>query len=262
MRRAVAHEDERRAVLGRRRQGRRRVVAFIAGIRRGRRRDRLRDRRLVLIDHSRVLADFAQKRLRHADGLEITRDGIHGFHELVVLRAVHQVCRLDDEILHAICLRARQCLRDVVDLLAVPGLHMVDDDLGRERPAHGPVRIGLLDSLLDSADILCAAVVEGGAEAHHQDLVLADLIRVQRIVQGGVACVAAEIIGIRFLAFHKLLLFVRQRIPAGLRRLDLRVSLLGPFLDINRIDHSCHGIRRLLIGRGLRRLCRGSGLPF
>ena len=233
MRRAVAHEDERRAVFLRGLQALETSVFDSLG------HDRLRDGCLVLIHDGHILADFAQKRLRHADGLEIARHCSHGFHELVVLRAVHQVRRLNDEILHAVCLRARQCLVDIVDDFLIAGLHMVDDDLGRKRPAHGPVRIGLLNGLLDPADILCAAVVEGGAEAHHQDLVLADLIRVQRIVQGGVACVAAEIIGIRLFSFHHLLLGISQRVPRIARRFDVRVGRLGALLYIDRIDQCC-----------------------
>ena len=93
-----------------------------------------------------------------------------------------------------------------------------------------------LESLLDAADVLRPAVVEGRAEADHQQLVFTDLVGVLRIVQRGVAGVAAEVVGIGFLALHQLLLLVGQGVPCGLGGGALSVGLLGPGLHVDGVD--------------------------
>ncbi len=113
---------------------------------------------------------------------------------------------------------------------------MVDDDLSCKCPADGPVRIRFLKCLFDTADVLCAAFIERGAEAHDQELVLADLISVAGIIQGRVARVAAEVIGIRVFAFHQSLLLIGQRVPGIAGCLNVRVSRLCAFLHIDRVD--------------------------
>ena len=64
---------------------------------------------------------------------------VHHLHHLVVLRTMHQMGGLDDQILHAVGNSALQSLLHVVDLLAVTGLNMVDDDLCGEGTADRPV---------------------------------------------------------------------------------------------------------------------------
>ena len=226
----MSHEDERGPVFPCR------VDIFKSGICCRRGRNCLRDCRLVLVDHGRVLADFAQKGLRNADGLKICRSGSDRFDEFIVLRAVHQVRGLDDQVLHAVSLRARKRLLDVVDHFLIACLHMVDDDLCRESPAHSPVRIGFLQRRLDPADIHRAALIEGSAEAHDQELILADLIRIPGIIQGSVAGIASEIIGIRELALYHFFLRVRQRVPRVSGRPDISVRRLRARLHINRVD--------------------------
>ena len=201
----------------------------------------------IFIDDRRILADFAQQGLRDADSLKITCDSLNGIHELIILSAMHQVCGLNDKILDAVFLRAGQSLVDVVDDLTVTGLHMVDDDLGSKCPAHGPVGVGFLQSLLDAADICRAALIEGSAEAHDQKLVLADIIRIERIVRRGIAGIAAEVIGIRLFAFHHCFLFIRQGIPCSPRRGNVRVCCLCAFLHIDLVDQSCALCRKLFI---------------
>ena len=72
---------------------------------------------------------------------------------------------------------------------------MVDDDLCGEGTADRPVGICGLDGVLDALDVRCAAVVEGGAEADDQDLVVADVVLIAGVVLGGIAGVAAKVIG-------------------------------------------------------------------
>ena len=105
---------------------------------------------------------------------------------------MHQVRRLHDQRLHPVRDRAVQGLGDVVDDLAVARLDMVDDDLAGKAAAHAPVGKGFLQRRLDGADGETAAVVEAGAEADDQQLVLADFVGVARIVQRGVAAVAQK----------------------------------------------------------------------
>ena len=113
--------------------------------------------------------------------------------------------RLIDEILDAVCNCAVERLGHVVDLLAVTLVYMVDDDLAGEAAADGVVRERLLHSGLDGADGFAAAVVVAGAEADDQQLVFADFVLIERIIQ---ACVT------RFVVFLVVCLFGRSGIRA------------------------------------------------
>ena len=234
---AVAHEHKRHALL------RRLLQAPVLAVLQSRRHDRLRDRCLVLVDVFRVLAHFAQQRLRDPNALKFALVRRHGLRQLVVLRTVHQVRRLDHQVLHPAGHRTLQRLLHVVDRLAVAGQHMVDDDLGGKGTPHAPVGIGFRQRVLDALDVQSPALVEGGAEAHHQQLVLADLVGVPGIVLRSVAGVTAEVIRL----FHQLLLLRSQRVPGLLgRRAHLR-RVVCPLLDLDRSDQFVHRRRGVLV---------------
>ena len=207
----------------------------------------LGDSCLVLVDHGLTLTDFPQKRLRDADSRKVRLNCFDSGHKFIIFSAVHQVCGLNSKIFDAVFLCAGQCLFDVVDDFAVTGLNVVDDDLSSESSADRPVRICCLQGLLDAADVGRAAVIKGCTEADDQHLVISDLIRIERIIQRGVACVAAEIIGIRRFAFHHSLLLIRQGIPGSLCCSDVFVRRLCALLHINLVDQSCALCRKLLI---------------
>ena len=153
---------------------------------------------------------------------------------------MHQMGGLDDQILHAVGNSALQSLLHVVDLLAVTGLDMVDDDLCGEGTADRPVGICGLDGVLDALDVRCAAVVEGGAEADDQDLVVADVVLIAGVVLGGIAGVAAKVIGVSLFTLDQLLLGVGQGVPCGLGGLALGVGVLVALLHIDGVDEVCH----------------------
>ena len=200
----------------------------------------LGDGLLVGVDVAAGGADLTEQRLGNGHGLKFVLVLLQRFHQLVVLGAVHQVGGLDDKVLHAVGHGALQSLLHVVDLLAVAGLDVVDDDLRGEGAADGPFGEGRGERVLDALDVRGAAVVERGAEAHDQQLVLADLIGVAGVVLGGVAGVAAEVIGL----LDQLLLRGRQSVPGGLGLGALGVGVLGPFLHLNAGDqlvHRCGG---------------------
>ena len=159
---------------------------------------------------------------------------------------MHQVGGLDDQLLHTVGDSALQSLLHVVDLLAVTGLDVVDDDLRGEGAAHGPVGVGRLQGVLNALDVGYAAVVEGGTEGYHQQLLLADLVLVAGIVLGGVAGVQTEVLRAGLLALHQRLLGVGQRVPSGLGGLALGVGLLGALLHIDGVDQGGD-----LVGGGL-----------
>lgn len=100
---------------------------------------------------------------------------------------MHQVRRLDNQILDAVGNGTLKRLVHVVDLLAVAGLNVVDDDLRGEGTADAPIRVGGLQGVLDALDVSGAAAVEGGAEADDQQLIFADVVGIARVVLAGVA---------------------------------------------------------------------------
>ena len=149
---------------------------------------------------------------------------------------MHQVGGLDHEVLHTVGHSAVHGLLHVVDLLAVTGLHMVDDDLGGEGTADRPIRVSFLQSILDALDVGHAAVVEGGAEGDHQQLIVADVILVAAVVLGGIAGVAAKVIGVGLFALDQLLLCVGQSVPSGLGGSALLVGVVVALLHIDGVD--------------------------
>ena len=237
----MAHEDEGGAVL------RCILEALIAGCLHCLGGQRLGDGLLVGVGRGAILSDLPEQRLGDLDGLDFILIGLGGRTELVVLRTVHEVRRLDHEMLDAVVDGTLQRLVHVVDLLAITCLDMIDDNLRGEGTTHRPVRIRCLQCLLDPADVLRTAVVEGGTEAHDEKLLLADTVLVQRIVLAGIPGVAAEIIRIGLLTLDKRLLCIRQLIPGLLRLRTLCIGILGPLLYIDRIDQRRHMICSCLI---------------
>ena len=117
---------------------------------------------------------------------------------------------------------------------------MVDDDLCGKGAAHAPVGVSGLQGVLNALDIGSAAVVEGGAEGHHQQLVFANVIGVAGIVLGSIAGIAAKVVGVGVLALHQLLLGIGQSVPSGLCGLALCISVIGALLHIDGVDQVCH----------------------
>ena len=195
---------------------------------------------LILIDDGGVGADLTQQGLSHSDRFKLVAVGVDHFHHLVVLSTVHQVGGLDDQILHAVFHSAIHGLLHVVDLFAVTSLHMVDDDLCGECAAHRPIRVCSLQSILDALDVLHAAVVEGGAEGDHQQLVVANVVLIAGIVLGSIAGVTAKVVGVGVLTFHQFLLGVGQGIPCSLGGFALGIGILIALLHIDGIDQVCH----------------------
>ena len=201
---------------------------------------------LVGVDDGGVASHLTQHGLGDLNGLELVTNLVNGGAHLIVLSTVHQMGGLHHQLLHAVGDSALQSLLHVVDLLAVTGLDVVDDDLSGEGAAHGPIGVGRLQGVLNALDVSYAAVVEGGAEGHHQQLLLADLVLVAGIVLGRVTGVQTEIVGAGFLTFHQCLLGIGQGVPSGLGGLALGVCLLSALLHVDGVDQ-----RSDLVGGGL-----------
>ena len=147
------------------------------------------------------------------EGIGILGDGLA---HLLVLQAVHQMGGLHNQSLHAVVHRAVQGFLHIVNDLAVTLGHMVNDDLAGEAAAHSVLGEGLLQGALNGADGQAAAVVEAGAKAHHQQLLLADLILVAGVIESGVAGLVVLLV-----LFFRL---GRSRLRGALGRLRLRSS--------------------------------------
>ena len=207
---AVAHEDERGARFLRGVEALKACVCNSGGC------DGLGDGFLVGVDDGSVRANLAEHRLCDGDGFKLVAVSVDHFAHFVIFCAVHQVGRLDDEVLHAVCDRTLERLIHVVDLFAVTGLDVVDDDLRGEGAADGPVGVRFLQRIFNALDVSYAAVVEGRAEGDDEQLVFADLVLISGIVLRCVAGVKTEVIGAGLFAFNERLLFVGQSVPRGL----------------------------------------------
>ena len=98
------------------------------------------------------------------------------------------------EVLYAVCCCSVEGFADVVDLLAVTSVYVVDYDIGGEASSYGVIRERSLEIVLNGADGQAAAVVEAGAEAQHEQLVIADAVLVSRVIEGSVAGVVVLVV--------------------------------------------------------------------
>ena len=133
-------------------------------------------------------------------------------------------------------------IREQMDALDADGIPY-DDTPGVSSfcgAADRPVGVCGLDGVLDALDVRCAAVVEGGAEADDQDLLVADVVLVAGVVLRGVAGVAAKVLGACLFALDHLLLSVGQSVPCCLCSLTLRVGILVALLHIDGVDEVCY----------------------
>ena len=126
-----------------------------------------RNRLLVLIGLGAFASNLSQERLSNHDFLKLIRILISSGFQLVILCAMHQMSGLDNEILNPIIYRTLQRLLHVINLLTIACLYMVDNNLCSKRSSDRPVWETLLQFLLDSANILCTAFIEGCAETYN-----------------------------------------------------------------------------------------------
>ena len=191
---------------------------------------------LVVVDDGGIFADLAQQGFGNGNAVELVPVLLNRLAHLVVLGAVHQVRRLDNQILDAVGNGTVKRLVHVVDLLAVAGLNVVDDDLRGEGAADAPIRVGGLQGVLNALDVSGAAAVEGGAEADDQQLIFADVVGIARVVLAGVAGVAAKVVGVCVLTLDQLLLGVGQGIPGSLGGLALGIGVGAALLHVDGVD--------------------------
>ena len=250
---SVSQEDKRRAVFLSS------VEAVVASLSYCRLSDGLCDGFFVGVDLGRIRSDRSQEGLRYFHRLKHAAEIFYCFCKFIVLRAVHQVRGLDDQLLHAVCRSALERLLHVVDLLTVSGLHVINDDLGGKCPSHRPVGVRFLQRFLDPADVRRAAVIEGCSETHDQKFLLTDLVAIKRVVLRRGPCICAKIVRIREFSLNKRFLLVRKGVPGRLGFLAHLISLFGPLLHIDRVDliGSCFCRLQVLFAG---RLCGCSGI--
>ena len=145
--------------------------------------DGLGDSFLVGVDDGGVGADLAEHRLCDGDGFKLDRlyasmaSHISSY-SAPCIRCVGWTTRF----LTPLATARSSAWVHVVDLLAVTGLDVVDDDLRGEGAADGPVGVRGLQGVFDALDVGHAAVVEGRAEGDDQQLVFADLVLVAGVI--------------------------------------------------------------------------------
>ena len=198
---------------------------------------------LVLVDNGGIAANLAQQGLGNGNALKLVLILVNGLAHLVILGTVHQVGRLDNQILDTVGHSAVKRLLHIVNLLAIAGLHMVNDNLRGEGAADAPIGVRGLQGILNAFDVRGAAAVERGAEADNQQLILADVIRVAGVILGGIAGVTAKVIGVSVFALDQLLLGIGQGIPCGLGGLALGVGIVIALLHIDGVNQVCTVLR-------------------
>ena len=104
-------------------------------------------------------------------------------HQLLILKAIHDMRWLNDQVFHAIGYGPIQSLGNIVDGDPVPTLNVVNDHLAGKAPAKIISRKGPFQSILDGSDGQPAAVKIAGAKADHQKLLFSDTILVSGVIR-------------------------------------------------------------------------------
>ena len=251
MRGSMSHEDKGNPRLLRLFQ------AAVLPIRQRRLHNRLTDSLLVRIDLGVTLSHFSKERLCHFYRLELILVLVYGTDQFIVLCPVHQMSRLYHQLFDSILYCTLQRLIHVVDLLLIPCLNMVDNDLRSKGPPYRPVRKSLLQRLLDSSDVRHAAIVKGSTKADHQQLFLPDPVLIKRIVCGCIPRIPSKIFRVGMFSFDQRFLLVCQSIPSFLCLFTLCIGLIRSLLHIDGINQLGNLIRLLLIAPGSYSFFRG-----
>ena len=85
----------------------------------------------VIVDHCCVIANFAKHWLCDRYRLKFISVLVDCFYHLIVLSAMHQMSRLNNQVLNTVCNCTVKSLLHVVNVLIFSCLYMVDDDPGR-----------------------------------------------------------------------------------------------------------------------------------
>ena len=195
---------------------------------------------LVVVDHSSVITNFTKHWLCDCYRFEFVFVVVDYFYHLIVLSTMHQMCRLNNKVLNSVCYCTVKSLIHVVDCFIISCLYMVDDDLCCESTSYGPVRISCCQSIFDSFDILCTAVVKGSTKAYNKKFVLTDLILVAWVILGSIACVTSEIFRACFFTFYQFFLCVCQSIPCFFGCLTVLICCVVSFLNVDLVDQCCN----------------------
>ena len=207
----------------------------------------------VLVDNSGIGSYLSEKRFGNLYGFKLIPVFVYCICQFVVFRSVHQVCGLNHQIFYAVCDCAIQRLLHIVDLFAVAGLDVIDNDLRGKCSPDGPVGIRCLKCVFDPFDIRNTAVIEGSAEAYHKKFIFTDAVAVERVIVGSVAGIAAEVIRIGIFSGYQFFLRVCQRIPGGLCFLALGVRVICAFLYIDGVGQGGDIVCGFLVGRSFPR---------
>ena len=208
---------------------------------------------LVIIDNSCIISNLTKHWLCNCYRLKFIFISVNSFCHLIILSAMHQMCRLNNKILNALLYCTVKSLLHVVDILTISCLNMVDDDLCCKCSSYRPVRISFCKGIFDSLDILSTAVIEGSTKAYNKKLVLTNLILVTRIILGSISCITSEVIRISILAFYQLFLCVCQGIPCFFSCLAVLICCICSLLNVDLVDQICYIISCFLIF--IRSLC-------
>ena len=202
---------------------------------------------LVIIYNSGIIPYLTKHRFCYSNVFKLILIFFESIDHLIVLCTMHQMGRLYNQIFYTVCSCAIQCLLHIVNYFTISCLYVVNDDLCGKGTSYCPVRIRILESILNSFDILHTAVIVGSAKAYYQQLVLADFICISRIIQGCISRIQSKVIRACFLTFHQFLLCVSQAVPCFFCCNTVFICGFCSFLHINPIDQCRHIVRRCLV---------------
>ena len=148
----------------------------------------------IFIDNCCITSHFTKQWFCNLYRCKLIFIIFYRFHQFVIFCTMHQMSRLDNQILYTVGNRTFQCLRYIINLLSIAGLHMIDDNLGGKCSSYRPIRICLLQCIFNSLNICHTAVIKGSTKTYYKNLIFTNFILVTGIIFRSIPSVSAKII--------------------------------------------------------------------
>ena len=84
---------------------------------------------LVIVDHSCIITNFAKHWLCDCYRFEFIFVTINSFYHFIIFSTVHQMCRLNNQILNTVVYCTLKCLIHIVDIFLISCFYMINNDL-------------------------------------------------------------------------------------------------------------------------------------
>ena len=190
----------------------------------------------IFIDNCCITSHFTKQWFCNLYRFKLIFIIFYRFHQFVIFCTMHQMSRLDNQILYTVGNRTFQCLLYIVNFFSVTCLNMINNYLCSKCSSYRPFRICCLQCIFNSLYISHTAVIERSSEADYKNFILADFILITGIILRRIPGISSKVIRVRIFTFYQFFLCVSQFIPCSLCIAALFICIFISFLYIDCVN--------------------------